>query len=155
MKQATLCLLFRQDEILLAMKKRGFGAGKWNGPGGKVEPGEAPEVTAIRELEEEVGLKARPEDLTKVASSIFRFKGRPEWDQEVHIYALRSWTGTPGETEEMRPQWFKLEDIPYAQMWADDIHWLPPVLEGKRIRGEFHFDYEGNNIESYKIEELN
>jgi 8-oxo-dGTP diphosphatase/2-hydroxy-dATP diphosphatase len=43
--------------ILLGMKKRGFGMGKWNGFGGKVEPAETVEDAALRELEEEAGLK--------------------------------------------------------------------------------------------------
>jgi 8-oxo-dGTP pyrophosphatase MutT (NUDIX family) len=155
MKQATLCLLLREGEILLAMKKRGFGVGRWNGPGGKVEPGERLEEAAARELEEEAGLAVLPEDLEKAAVISFRFKDRAEWDQEVHIYLSRRWKGEPKETAEMRPRWFRLEDIPYGEMWADDRYWLPPVLRGKRITGEFRFDYHGEKIESYKIEEIN
>jgi mutator protein MutT len=155
MKQATLCFLLRHGEILLAMKKRGFGAGKWNGPGGKIEPGETPEATVVRELEEEAGLAVSPEDLVKVATNVFRYADRPEWDQVVHIYLARSWTGELRETEEMRPQWFRLEDIPFKEMWVDDAYWLPLVLGGKRIQSEFRFDYHGEKIESYKIEETN
>jgi ADP-ribose pyrophosphatase YjhB (NUDIX family) len=51
MKEATLCLLIEGDKILLAMKKRGFGVGKWNGLGGKVALGEKIIDAAIRELE--------------------------------------------------------------------------------------------------------
>src|SRR3954465_14054964 len=56
LRQASLCLLVREGEVLLARKKRGFGLGKWNGVGGKPEPGETIDETAIRETEEEIGV---------------------------------------------------------------------------------------------------
>ena len=72
MRQATLCLLIKEnqdkEELLLAMKKRGFGVGKWNGVGGKINPVKGDrniEDTAIRETEEEIGVKIK--DLEKVA----------------------------------------------------------------------------------------
>ncbi|MDR0650832.1 MAG: NUDIX domain-containing protein [Candidatus Peribacteria bacterium] len=53
--QTTLVFLFNlQGQLLLAMKKRGFGVGKWSGPGGKVEEGESISQAAVREVEEEV-----------------------------------------------------------------------------------------------------
>jgi 8-oxo-dGTP pyrophosphatase MutT (NUDIX family) len=48
-KQMTLGYLVRGDEVLMAMKKRGFGVGKWNGTGGKLQPGETVEEAMIRE----------------------------------------------------------------------------------------------------------
>ena len=45
--------------ILLGMKKRGFGTGKWNGFGGKVEAGESNEQAALRELKEESSIIAK------------------------------------------------------------------------------------------------
>lgn len=40
LRKVTLCILFDKDRVLLAMKKRGFGVGKWNGAGGKLKDGE-------------------------------------------------------------------------------------------------------------------
>ena len=54
--ETTLCLLRRNEEILLAMKKRGFGEGKYNGVGGKIEGTETPEATMLRETKEEIGV---------------------------------------------------------------------------------------------------
>ena len=54
--EATLMLLRKNDEILLAMKKRGFGVGKFNGVGGKLIIGETPEMAMLRETKEEMGL---------------------------------------------------------------------------------------------------
>ena len=44
---------------------------------------------------------------------------------EVHIYKLTDFTGEPTETEEMRPEWFSFDEIPFSQMWSDDEHWFP------------------------------
>jgi 8-oxo-dGTP pyrophosphatase MutT (NUDIX family) len=147
-KQYTLVFLLKKSEegvseICLAMKKRGFGAGKWNGVGGKVEAGEQIEDAARREAREEIGVDVI--DLTKVAELTFTFLTNHGWDQFVHVYTSNLWEGEPSESEEMRPAWYVVDGIPYAEMWPDDIFWLPQVLEGKRLRGSFAFG-EGDVI---------
>ncbi len=149
MKQATLCLLIKENqkdkEILLAMKKRGFGKGRWNGVGGKLdlEKGDRNIVaTAIRETYEEIGVKVKK--IEKVALLNFRFPyisedERKEWDQDVHVFLVRTWEGEPIETEEMAPKWFKLANIPFEEMWDDDKFWLPHILEGKKLKAKFAF----------------
>jgi 8-oxo-dGTP pyrophosphatase MutT (NUDIX family) len=154
MKQTTLCLLLRENEILLAMKKRGFGMGKWNGYGGKPEAGESLPETAIREMREEIGVQALARDLEQVASLKFYFKTKVEWDQEVNIFVCRNWQGQPEESEEMKPQWFKFDQIPFAQMWPDDKHWLPKVLAGKHLTGEFYFTEDGTDFEKFELREI-
>ena len=62
-KVLTLVLLREENRVLLGMKKRGFGVGKWNGFGGKLEPGETVVEAAARELEEESGLVVNTTDL--------------------------------------------------------------------------------------------
>ena len=151
MKKVTLCLLRRGDEVLLAMKKRGFGVGKYNGIGGKVEPNETIEDAAKRETMEEIGVKIM--DFEKVAVIQFYFPLVPtdqNWNQEGHIFIVNKWEGEPKETEEMAPQWFKIDEIPYKQMWTDDIHWLNRVLKGEKITAEFTFG-ENESITDYKI----
>jgi len=133
----TLVLLLKDDQILLARKKRGFGEGYWNGYGGKLESGETIEQAMVRECQEESGVT--PLQFEKVAIHDFRFPGG-ELDMQGHVYVCREWEGTPVETEEMAPQWFALNDIPYVQMWQDDIFWLPAVLQGKKLLGQFVFD---------------
>jgi len=81
MQHATLCLLLRNNEILLAMKKRGFGAGRWNGIGGKPEKGESIEEAAIRELKEEIDVVVSLGDLESVGEMDFYFRNKEEWDQ--------------------------------------------------------------------------
>jgi mutator protein MutT len=142
MRTATLLFLIKRtdgavSDICLAMKKRGFGEGRWNGAGGKVQEGESLEAAVVREAKEELGIDASA--LEKAAELHFTFPHESAFDQVVHVFLTESWTGEPGESEEMRPQWFKVRDIPYAQMWSDDILWLPLVLADKKIRGAFTF----------------
>ena len=131
MIQATLCFIFKGDppnSVLLGYKKRGFGVGKFDGFGGKSKPGETLFEAASRELEEEAGLVTQPTDLDQCGIIMFTFPNRPAWDQEVHVFIARKWNGTPSESEEMRPEWFQLNSIPYERMWDDSHIWLPRVL---------------------------
>lgn len=134
---ATLCFPIREQHILLGLKKRRFGAGWWNGFGGRVESGESVPEAALRELYEEAGLAALPEHLEEAARiQFFLPDGK---SLEVHTYLLWQWENDPVETEEMRPQWFALDAIPYGDMWPSDQLWLPQLLSGKCLRGEVRF----------------
>jgi len=100
----TLLLLKSGDEVLLALKKRGFGAGKWNGVGDA--------------------------------------ETDSPWHMFVYAYVADAWEGEPSESEEMRPKWFHVEDIPYGDMWDDDEFWLPYVLDNKKVVGAFTFNID-------------
>ncbi len=153
MKQATLLFLVRKDEqgleqICLAMKKRGFGAGRYNGAGGKVEVGESVEDATKRETKEEVGVEVIA--MKKCAELTFEFALKPDWNQVVHAYIATDWEGEPTESEEMKPEWFYTVDIPYASMWPDDILWLPQSLAGKYVTGNLLFG-ENDTILSHNF----
>lgn len=150
MRKATLCILVNGSDILLAMKKRGFGAGRWNGVGGKLEEGESVEHAVRREALEEIGVIIA--DMSRAATLRFYFEGKPEWNQEVAVYVSRSWRGTPTESEEMAPKWFGRSEIPFEKMWQDDMHWLPRVLDGEHVDGYFLFD-GSQKLLDFKIEE--
>lgn len=154
MKPTTLCLAVKDGKILLAMKKRGFGAGKWNGCGGKVEEGEEVTAAAVREMVEEIGLVAEPSNISKVGDIQFNFLDKPEWNQHMHVFLVNDWQGEPKESEEMKPQWFDIKDIPFESMWPDDKHWLPAVLAGKKVEGKFYFVNEGAQINDFDIREV-
>lgn len=139
-KTLTLCIPIRVGEVLLGMKKRGFGAGRWNGFGGKVEEGELIEDAARRECLEEAGIEIV--DL-KHAGRLRFFYEAEDKVHDVHVYIAREWKGEPVETEEMRPQWFGHDKIPFAEMWADDKYWVPVLLSGEHFEGEFWFDAKG------------
>ncbi len=132
MKKTTLCFCLKPDEILLGLKLEGFGEGKINGPGGKIEGNESIKTAAARELNEEFCLVAEEEDLVQVAFLHFYFDGNHIFD--CYVFFARQWQGEPAETKEMRPKWYPLSDIPYKKMWIDDVEWLPLVLAGGKNR---------------------
>jgi ADP-ribose pyrophosphatase len=150
-KVLSLLFLRREGEVLLAMKKRGFGEGRWNGVGGKVEGTETVEEAMIRETQEEIGVT--PTVYEKVADIRFdeHFKGEPTI-MLVHVFQATEWTGEPQESEEMAPKWFAEDAIPYEDMWPDDPYWLPSVLEGKKISADFKLD-ESDAIVSHSVME--
>lgn len=148
----TLVFLRRDGRLLLGMKKRGFGAGNWNGVGGKVDPGETIEQAMIRECQEEIGVTPIAYDKAAEHTFYIRYNDRAE-HMLVHAYLCREWDGTPVETDEIRPEWFAEPAIPYDTMWADDIHWLPRVLAGQKLRGEYWFD-NTNRLTKHRIEEV-
>jgi len=133
MKQVTILYLRRENQVLIAMKKRGFGAGLYNGVGGKVESGETIEQAAVRECQEEIG----------VAPKNIRLLGRLDFtdsdDSSIHfdtyIFDCWAWDGEPHETEEMRPEWCDQDKLPVKQMWPDDEIWLPYLVAGKLFAG--------------------
>ncbi|XP_044836562.1 7,8-dihydro-8-oxoguanine triphosphatase isoform X1 [Mauremys mutica] len=173
-KLFTLVLVVQPQQVLLGMKKRGFGAGRWNGFGGKVQVDETIEQAAHRcvvpadcrsqhapshlgpsrlaiwnsswtntcwdlctlELLEESGLTV--DNLQKMGQITFEFVGNSEL-MEVHIFRADTFHGEPTESDEMRPQWFQLDQVPFSHMWPDDVYWFPLLLQKKLFRGYFKF----------------
>jgi 8-oxo-dGTP pyrophosphatase MutT (NUDIX family) len=154
MRPVTLVYCLKGDSVLFGMKKRGFGAEKLNGYGGKVENGETIEEAAVRELYEEAKIQAAPSDLEKVAIIDFYFDDLPEdknWNQTVHVYFLKKWKGEPKETEEMRPEWYARDSLPMQKMWIDDPYWLPGVLAGKKLKASFTFGNQGASVLNHTV----
>src|SRR3989344_3015589 len=137
----NLCFVRRGPEVLLIMKKRGFGRGKWNAPGGKVRPGEELEAAVVREVREETGLT--PSGIKHQGVIEFVFDGQPLWNNRCHIYSATGFTGDVEESEEGRPAWFPTNGLPFDKMWDDDRHWVPLVLAGKTVSLRFFFNSKG------------
>lgn len=136
--RANLVFIVQEPRILLIHKKRGLGAGKINGPGGKLEPGETALEAAIREAQEE--LHITPRGLREMGVLHFHFTD----GLRLHCTVFRGedFEGEPTETHEALPEWFPIDAVPYARMWADDIHWLPGLIEGRCFRAWFEFHGE-------------
>jgi 8-oxo-dGTP diphosphatase/2-hydroxy-dATP diphosphatase len=147
LKQLTLVIIHQHPKVLLGMKKRGFGKGRWNGFGGKVLAKEKIEDAAKRELYEEVGISAS--HLNKIGTITFEFKGNPEL-LEVHIFKATDYIGEPSESEEMKPQWFYAGEIPFDSMWPDDKYWFPLFLNDQKFQGKFVFG-EADAILDYNL----
>ena len=145
----TLCLVCQYPNVLLGMKKRGFGVGRWNGFGGKVGIGETVEEAARRELAEEAGIEAV--DMELVGRMEFRFSHNADV-LDVYIFKTIEFTGTPVESEEMKPQWYRVDTVPYDAMWADDEYWMPLFFKGKRFKGSVYFGESDTVIEHHIAE---
>jgi len=137
MMRTCLCLIRRQSpvgpEVLLGLKKSGFGAGKWVGLGGHIEEGEKPEAAAAREVREESGLLVPADSLQHMASIEFRFPSRPSWDQTAEVFVTSVYQGEASESDEVVPKWFGEHELPLPLMWDDAQYWLPPVLAGEHV----------------------
>jgi 8-oxo-dGTP diphosphatase len=135
---ATLLFVIRDGKILLIEKKRGHGAGKVNGPGGKIDPGETSLEAAIRETQEELGIT--PLAPRKLGELWFVMSDVP--DILCHVFRADAFEGDPVETDEAVPLWAALEEIPYHRMWVDDAMWLPLLIGEVSFRGRFVFEEE-------------
>ncbi|MCC3283634.1 8-oxo-dGTP diphosphatase [Arthrobacter caoxuetaonis] len=132
----VLCFLFRETgqggpEVLLGLKKTGFGIGRIVTLGGHVEPGESPEQAAVREVFEESGVSVAEGDLEPAGSIEFMFPSRPEWDMSTVVYRSWTWSGAPAPSAEIEPAWYPVDAVPYAAMWEDSAYWMPKVLSGE------------------------
>lgn len=144
MKRCAVCLPVTATQVLLGLKKRGFGQGKIVELGGKMESGEMPDETARRELREECGLQAL--DTQAAGEVVFEFSARPEWNLHVFVFLTRRWHGDLHESDEVAPRWYDTAALPYPQMWADAPLWLPQVLRGEHVRWRFVFGEDGESI---------
>jgi len=147
-KLYTNAFIVQDGKILLGYKKRGFGVNKYNGFGGKVDPGETLAQAAARELQEEAGIEA---PLQHAGTFLFLITG-VQWAFQIEIYRADTYTGVPTETEEMRPQWFRVDDcgnhsdlppIPYDKLWESDHLWLPLLLERRHFVARTDFIRQG------------
>ena len=142
---ATLVFVIRDGKILLIDKKTGFGKGKVNGPGGKLEQGESPEACAVRECQEELGITVS--NLQFCGQHRFQFVDG--YSIHVWVYSSEEFEGVPTETIEAKPLWVPLDKIPYDRMWEDDQIWLPMLLRGERFQGRWLFD--GDTMLDYEL----
>ncbi len=142
----TICFLLKTIDgkkyVCLPEKKRGLGVGKINGYGGKLLEGETFEECVLRETKEE----------STVDVLSFFYHGEMLVDEPArlnicHVFSSNNWAGEPVETEEMLPNWFLVNEIPYERMWETDAHYVPFVLEGKKIKAFFKYDENSKLVE--------
>lgn len=148
----TLCFLLRDGadgpQVLLGMKQTGFGRGKIVGIGGHVEAGETSVQAVIREVREETGVVLQQGDLTDAGAVHFVFPARPEWDMKTTLFTARTWTGEPRPSDEILPEWFRVDALPVDRMWQDADHWLPVVLEGGTVNVVVTMDADNESVAS-------
>lgn len=151
MKKTTLTFVLDGDLLLMILKKRGQGAGKWNLPGGKVAPGESEAQAAAREVLEETGISV--ERLEQRGSLEFHFPEGGSWSNACSVFVARSFSGNlVAENEECSAQWVPITEIPYDKMWPNDRLWVPALLSGEKVNRIYTFDAHDNLLSEEKLD---
>src|ERR1043166_9136195 len=143
-KVMTVIFVRQGSRILLGMKKKGLGAGRWNGFGGKVEEGETIEEAARREIQEEAGLEVGA--VVEAGFCEFHSPVRP-FVVHMHVFIADTFSGEPTESDEMRPEWFEVSALPEGEMWPSDLLWWPYLLRGDKFKARFVFDKDDQVLE--------
>lgn len=155
MKIATLGIIIQDGKLLLGEKKKGeIGTGMLSGPGGKLDPYETIEGCLIRETSEEFEVELDPRSLEKVAYIVF-YKGLTPFaflnkilsivgcghtaDFGVHVYRAMIASGDIHETADMVPGWYPISNLPFAQMFDSDRHWLPKAVCGEKFDAKVRY----------------
>jgi 8-oxo-dGTP diphosphatase len=146
---ATLCYLKHDGRTLMIHRvKRAddIHAGKWNGLGGKFEPGESPEECAIREVREESGLQIRDPRLCGLLM-FPNFKGQ---DWYVFVFIAEQFSGKlVEENNEGTLQWIPDAELELLPLWPSDHVFLPWIREGRFFSAKFL--YEGDEMKEYQV----
>jgi 8-oxo-dGTP diphosphatase len=122
------CALIDVDRrLLIAQRPEGKSmAGLWEFPGGKVEEGETPEATLVRELKEELGIETKEACLAPLTFASHAYE---DFHLLMPLYACRRWTGTPQGREGQALKWVKAVDLRSYPMPAADLPLIPPLVD--------------------------
>lgn len=105
--------------VLLAQRPPGKAlAGLWEFPGGKVESGERPEVTLIRELKEELGISVKEDCLAPLT---FASHAYPDFHLLMPLYVCRRWEGTATALEGQNLTWVRPNKLRDYDMPPADV----------------------------------
>lgn len=149
MKLATLCYLRRDGKTLMLhriKKANDVHEGKWNGLGGKFEPGETPEECAIREIYEESGLRAE-NPLLKGFLTFPGFANDEDW--YAFVFVVRQFTGELIESPEGDLSWIEDERLPQLNLWEGDLIFLPWLDQPGFFSAKFV--YKNNHLVAHDV----
>ncbi|OUI88449.1 NTP pyrophosphohydrolase [Acetobacter sp. DmW_043] len=120
---SAVALINENRHVLLAQRPEGKSlAGLWEFPGGKTEPGESPEATLIREVDEELGLHISPDNITPLT---FASHSYADFDLLMPLYLCRTWQGIPHGREGQNIAWVPLTDLYDYPMPPADLPLIP------------------------------
>jgi 8-oxo-dGTP diphosphatase len=120
---SAVALIDADGRVLLAQRPPGKSlAGLWEFPGGKVEPGETPEVALIRELHEELGIDTWASCLAPLTFASHTY---PDFHLLMPLFACRRWQGTPQAREGQVLAWVRANALKDYPMPPADIPLIP------------------------------
>lgn len=93
----------------------------------------------MREVEEESGLVVDAADLEERGYLRYAFPHRESWSQDSTVFVTETFSGSPRETDEIEPRWYRVDELPLEGMWDDAKYWLPQVLAGEAVNARFVF----------------
>jgi 8-oxo-dGTP diphosphatase len=122
------CALVDVDRrILIAQRPAGKSmAGLWEFPGGKVEEGETPDATLVRELKEELGVDTKEACLAPLTFASHTYD---DFHLLMPLYVCRRWTGTPEPREGQGLKWVRAVELRSYPMPAADIPLIAPLVD--------------------------
>ncbi len=140
MKLATLCYVKHNNHTLMLQRGKKAGdihAGKWNGLGGKLEPGESPEECVIREVQEESGLSITKPKLVGLLT-FPKFKDNEDW--YVYAFTADDFTGKLIDSPEGELDWIPDDKLLTLPLWEGDHHFLKWISENKFFSAKFIYE---------------
>ena len=124
---AAAALLDPDGRVLLSQRPPGKTlAGLWEFPGGKIEPGERPEETLIRELREEIGIEVAEPCLAPLT---FASHAYPDFHLLMPLYVCRRWEGTATPLEGQVLKWVRPREMRAFPMPPADAPLIPPLID--------------------------
>ncbi|GAB3554068.1 hypothetical protein GCM10027404_27530 [Arthrobacter tumbae] len=136
-RRVALCFLFRHTdagrEVLLGLKRSGFGTGRIVALGGGLEHGETAAEAAAREVQEESGIVVEVADLLELGPVRWRFPANPALDMDAVVFTADRFIGEPALTDEIDPCWYPVAQVPWEGMWEDARHWIGHVLRSQPL----------------------
>lgn len=152
MQLATLCYLMDGERTLMLhriKKKNDVHEGKWNGLGGKFEPGETPEECAIREIKEESGLLMKNPRMHGLITFPM-FDGKKDW--YVFLFTASKFEGELIDSQEGKLGWIPNEKLLNLNLWEGDRIFIPWLFQEKFFSAKFIYEngiYISHSVDFY------
>ncbi len=149
MKLATLCYIINDDKTLMLYrnkKENDYHEGKWNGLGGKFEPGETPEECAIREVFEESGLVVSNPDMKGIITFPM-FDGKDDW--YVFMFVFKNFKGELIDSPEGKLEWIPNDKLTELNLWEGDQIFIPWLFKDRCFSAKFV--YENGEYISHEV----
>lgn len=149
MQLATLCYVMNNDKTLMLhriKKKNDIHEGKWNGLGGKFEPGETPEECVIREVKEESGLTIRNPKLLGIITFPM-FDGNKDW--YVFVFSADKHKGKLIDSSEGKLEWIPNDKLLNLNLWKGDKIFIPWLFQNKFFSARFN--YSNGKLKNYHV----